>query len=139
MKAAHYWMVKSEPASYSWSDFVRDGGTCWDGVRNRQARRHLASMSEGDLVFFYHSVTDKAVVGIARVRREAYPDPSAEDSRWLAVDLEPVQPLDPPVPLARIKADPKLGGIALVRQSRLSVMPLSKADFECIRSLSRSP
>ncbi|RMF24450.1 MAG: EVE domain-containing protein [Deltaproteobacteria bacterium] len=134
-----YWLVKSEPRSYSWSDFVREGGTCWDGVRNHQARGHLAAMSTGDLVFFYHSVSEKAVVGIARVRREAYPDPTAENSRWLAVDLEPVQPIEPPVPLARIKQDPALAALPLVRQSRLSVMPLSRAEFQRIRRLARTP
>jgi len=113
---------------------VRDGGTRWDGVRNALARNHLAALKKGDLVLVYHSGDDKAVVGIAKVTRAAYPDPSADDPRWLAVDLAPVRRLAEPVPLATIKKDAKLAAIDLVRQSRLSVMPLGAAAFERILS-----
>lgn len=126
------WLVKSEPTTYSWSDLVRDGGTRWDGVRNALARNHLAAMKKGDLALVYHSGDDKAVIGIAKITRAAYPDPSADDERWLAVDLAPVKPLPAPVSLAQIKADPKLAGIPLVRLSRLSVMPLEPSAFERI-------
>lgn len=130
--ARAYWLVKSEPSTYSWGDLVRDGGTRWDGVRNALARIHLAAMKKGDVALVYHSGDDKAVVGIARITRAAYPDPSADDPRWLAVDLEPLRPLAVPVPLATVKQDAKLAGIGLVRQSRLSVMPASADEFERI-------
>jgi predicted RNA-binding protein with PUA-like domain len=135
------WLVKTEPSTYSWDDLVRDGGTRWDGVRNPLARNHLAAMAKGDLVLVYHSGDAKAVRGIAKVARAAYPDPSADDERWLAVDLAPVRPLAEPVPLAAVKKDAKLGGLALVRQSRLSVMPVPDAAFERILALgkTRSP
>lgn len=125
-----HWLVKSEPAAYAWSTFVRDGRTAWTGVRNFQARANLRAMRQGDPVAFYHSVTDKQVVGLARVEREAYPDPTAEDGDWSCVDLVPVQPLACPVPLEVIKADPVLAGMALVRQSRLSVTPLTGGEYE---------
>ena len=134
MARAH-WLVKSEPGTYSWDDLVRDGRTRWDGVRNPLARRHLESMRRGDLVLFYHSGEGKDVVGIARVARESYPDPTAADGRWLAVDLEPLRPLAAPVTLAAIKADRQLAGLALIRQSRLSVMPVDAAHFERIVAL----
>lgn len=124
------WLVKTEPSTYSWDDLVRDRGTRWDGVRNAQARLHLAAMKKGDTVLVYHSGDEKAVVGIAKVTRAAYPDPGADDPRWLAVDLAPVKPLAERVSLAVIKRDAKLAGIALVRQSRLSVMPLDAAAYE---------
>ncbi|RIL04834.1 MAG: EVE domain-containing protein [Proteobacteria bacterium] len=127
--ARGYWLVKSEPSTYSWDDLVRDGGTRWDGVRNALARIHLAAMKRGDLALVYHSGDDKAVVGIARVTRAAYPDPSADDGRWLAVDLAPVRPLAERVPLATVKQDAKLARFALVKQSRLSVMPATAAEF----------
>ena len=130
------WLVKSEPFKYSWDEFVRDGGTVWDGVRNHAARNHLAAMRKGDLVLYYHSNEGKQVVGVARVRREAYPDPTSDDERWLAVDLEPVKPLREPVSLARIKQDPRLRDVPLVRQARLSVMPLERAAFERVLALS---
>lgn len=130
--ARAYWLVKSEPSTYSWGDLVRDGGTRWDGVRNALARIHLAAMKKGDVALVYHSGDDKAVVGIARITRAAYPDPSADDPRWLAVDLEPLRPLAVPVPLATVKQDAKLAGIGLVRQSRLSVMPASADEFDRI-------
>lgn len=132
MARAH-WLVKSEPSTYSWQQLVDDGRTVWDGVRNATARQHLAAMAEGDLVLFYHSGTGKDVVGIARVARAAYPD--LKDGAWLAVDLEPVKPLEKPVSLATIKADARFAGFALVRMSRLSVMPVSPAHFERILAL----
>jgi predicted RNA-binding protein with PUA-like domain len=130
--------VKSEPDTYSWDALVRDGSTCWDGVRNPQARNHLEAMGRGDLVLFYHSGEAREVVGVARVTRAPYPDPSAADPRWLAVDLAPVRALREPVSLARIKAEAALRGIPLVRQARLSVMPLEKDAFERILRLGRT-
>jgi len=130
-----FWLVKSEPGSYSWERFVRDASTGWDGVRNAQARNHLAAMRKGDAVLFYHSGEGKQVVGVARVTRQAYPDPTSDDERWLAVDLAPVKALNRPVSLSEIKADPRLAEIPLVRQSRLSVMPLPEAAFERILAL----
>ncbi len=127
-----YWLVKSEPSAYSWRDFEKDEGTYWDGVRNYQARNNLAAMAKGDRVLFYHSVSEKAVVGIAEVVRESYQDPSSNDERWLAVDLKPVSALANPVTLAQIKAEAGLEGMALLRQSRLSVAPLSAAEFKTI-------
>src|SRR5690348_2510880 len=113
-----YWLMKSEPESYSWSDLVRDGGTEWDGVRNNAARLHLKAMRKGDEAFFYHSTSDKAVVGIMRVTREAKPDP--RDPDWVSVRVEPLRPVGP-VTLADIKAEPRLSKMELIRQSRLSV------------------
>ena len=134
-KARSGWLVKSEPSTYAWDDLVRDGSTCWDGVRNAQARNHLAAMRPGDRVLYYHSGESRQVVGVARVAKQAYPDPTADDPRWLAVDLAPVAPLRQPVPLARIKQDAVLSGIALVRQSRLSVMPIDAGAFARILEL----
>ena len=130
-----YWLVKSEPTAYSWDDLVRDGRTYWDGVRNAQARNNLRAMSKGDRVLFYHSVKAKEVVGIARVVRESYQDPTTEDCRWLVVDLAPELALTRAVGLAEIKAHPGLANIALVRQARLSVMPLAAAEFKTILEL----
>jgi predicted RNA-binding protein with PUA-like domain len=123
------WLVKTEASTYSWADLVRDGATRWDGVRNALARIHLAAMQKGDQALVYHSGDERSVVGIARISRSAYPDPTADDPRWLAVDLEPLRALTKPVPLAAIKADPKLAQLALVRQSRLSVMPIDAGAF----------
>jgi predicted RNA-binding protein with PUA-like domain len=131
----NYWLVKQEPESYSWDDFVRDGRTDWTGVRNFLARKNLRAMRKGDRVFFYHSVSDKAVVGIAEVTREAFPDPTAKEGDWTAVELKPIKPLKKPVTLAQIRAEPKLQGIALLRCARLSVQPLGKAEFELICQL----
>ena len=131
-KARSYWLVKSEPDKYAWDELVADGSTYWDGVRNAQARNNLAAMARGDLALYYHSNVGKEVVGVARVTRTAYPDPTSDDERWVVVDLAPVKALKQPVTLADIKADPKLAGIALVKQSRLSVMPIEKAHFERI-------
>jgi predicted RNA-binding protein with PUA-like domain len=131
-----YWLVKQEPEDYSWNDLVKDGKTAWTGVRNFSARNNLRAMKRGDLVFFYHSVTDKSVVGLARVEREAYPDATAEEGDWVCVDLAPVKPLKKPVELARIREDKALAGVALVRQPRLSVMPVSAAQCKRILQLS---
>lgn len=133
-----YWLVKQEPEDYAWTDFVRDGRTAWTGVRNYAARNNLKAMRAGDEVLFYHSGDAKAVVGLARVVRTAYPDPTADEDGWVAVDLAPVEALPAPVTLAQVKADTALQEIALVRQSRLSVMPLRAAEFARIRRLARA-
>lgn len=132
-----HWLVKSEPEAYAWADLVRDQRTEWTGVRNYQARIHLNAMRQGDRVCFYESVTTKAVVGIAEVIRTAAPDPTAKEPGWVSVELKAVKPLPRPVTLAEIKAEPALAKIALLRQSRLSVMPLAKAEFARIESLAR--
>ena len=125
----NYWLVKSEPEAYSWSDLVKEKKTSWTGVRNFKARNNLRSMRVGDEVLFYHSVTDKAVVGIAKVDRAAYPDKSAKEGDWSTVDLAPLKPLPQPISLDQIKAAPRLKNISLVRQSRLSVHALTPAEF----------
>jgi predicted RNA-binding protein with PUA-like domain len=130
-----HWLVKQEPTAYAFAQLVADKKTCWDGVRNYQARNNLASMHKGDRVLYYHSVNEKQVVGIAEVVKEAYPDPTTEDDRWLAVDLKAVKALKTPVTLDDIKGDAKLAEIALVRQSRLSVMPLTEAEYRRILEL----
>jgi predicted RNA-binding protein with PUA-like domain len=127
-----FWLVKQEPSDYSWSDFVADSGTSWTGVRNFAARNNLRRMSKGDEVLFYHSGEEKAVVGIAKVTRAAYRDTTAEEGDWSAVDLAPVNALRKSVTLAEIKSTPQLKQIALVRQSRLSVMPLEAKEFQII-------
>ena len=132
----NFWLVKQEPSDYSWADFVADGSTSWTGVRNFAARNNLRRMRKGDEVFFYHSGEDKAVIGIAKVARTAYRDATAQEGDWSAVDLVPVKPLPRPITLREIKAKPALKNIALVRQSRLSVMPLSAADFRLIVEMS---
>lgn len=129
----NHWLVKSEPVKYAWEQFETDGRTCWDGVRNYQARNNLQAMRNGDWVLYYHSNEGKEIVGIAKVVREAYPDPT--DPAWLAVDLVPEQKLVPPVTLEQIKADPRLAHIGLIRQSRLSVMPVSQAEFDAVIGL----
>jgi predicted RNA-binding protein with PUA-like domain len=130
--------VKTEPSTYGWERLVREGSTRWDGVRNPMARKSLGAMKAGDLVLFYHTGDAKEVVGVARVAKEAYPDPTSGDGRWLAVDLEPVKPLPRAVTLAEIKADRPLAGLALVRQPRLSVMPASKAEYERVLALAKA-
>ena len=130
------WLVKQEPSSYSWSDFVAEGQTSWTGVRNYTARNNLRKMRIGDEVLYYHSGEEKAVVGIAKVMRTAYQDPTAMEGDWSTVDIAPVKPLRRPVPLREIKADPRLKGIPLVRQSRLSVMPLPERAFREIVKMS---
>ena len=130
-----YFLVKSEPFKYSWQKFLEDKQTFWDGVRNYQARNNLKEMSLGDLVLFYHSNEGKEVVGIAKVVKTFYQDPTTDDERWVVVDLAPVQTLDNPVSLEQIKQDPLLSQIALVRQGRLSVMPLKAEEFDRIVAL----
>ncbi len=128
----NYWLVKSEPFKYSWERFLKDGWTYWDGVRNYQARNNLKNMKKGDLVLFYHSNEGLEVVGIAKVIKESYQDPTTDDTRWVVVDLEPVETLKKPVSLDEIRKDNRLKNIALIKQSRLSVMPLTKEEFEVI-------
>jgi len=132
LKSKQYWLVKSEPFKYSWEDFVRDGATYWDGVRNYQARNNLKTMRKGDLVLYYHSNEGMAVVGIAKVIKEFYQDPTTDDERWVVVDLKPVRTLKNTVTLADVKTDTRLRGMALIRQSRLSVMPVSEEEFDVI-------
>jgi len=134
-----YWLVKSEPSTYSWDDLVRDGRTAWTGVRNYAARIHLKGMQPGDEVLFYHSGESRCVVGLARVTKAAFPDPTADEPGWIAVELKPLRALARPVTLAQIKADGALKEIALVRQGRLSVMPLKPAEFARILAAAKSP
>lgn len=133
-----YWLVKSEPEAYSWADLVKDGHTDWTGVRNYQARIQLNAMRKGDRVFFYESVSTKAVVGIAEVTETATEDKTADKPGWVAVKLKAIKPLKHPVTLARIKEEPSLATIALIRQSRLSVMPLSQDEFTQIVDLGKT-
>jgi len=128
-----YWLMKSEPEAYGWSDLVRDGGTEWDGVRNNAARLHLKAMTTGDEAFLYHSMSDKAVVGIMRIAREARPDP--KDADWVSVRVEPVKALPHPVTLAAIKAEPRLAKMELIRQSRLSVAPVRDDEWKLVLEL----
>ena len=128
----NYWLVKSEPFKYSWDDLVKDGSTYWDGVRNYQARNNLKLMKRGDLVLYYHSNEGKEVVGVAKVIKEFYPDPTIDDDRWVVVEIEPVNKLNNPVSLADIKQDKRLEKVPLVTHSRLSVMPVTKKDYETI-------
>jgi predicted RNA-binding protein with PUA-like domain len=133
----NHWLVKQEPEDYSWDDLVRDGQTQWTGVRNFQARNNLKQMAVGDQAFFYHSGKEKSVVGIAEIAKAAYPDPTADDPSWVAVDIKPLKRLPQPVSLADIKANKKLADFLLVRQSRLSVMPVTKEEFETILKMAR--
>lgn len=128
----NHWLVKSEPFKYSWDKFNEDGRTFWDGVRNYQARNNLREMKEGDLVLWYHSNEGKCVVGIAKVVKEFYQDPTTDDKNWVVVDLVPVQALDKPVTLEQIKAEESLKEISLVKQGRLSVMSLKATEFDKI-------
>lgn len=130
-----YWLVKSEPFAYSYDDLVKEKRTMWDGIRNYQARNNLRAMREGDLVLYYHSREGLEVVGICKVVKEAYPDPTAEKGDWSVVDLIPIKPIKKPVALQTIKATPDLQDIALVRNSRLSVMPIPEAAFFRILAL----
>ena len=134
----NHWLVKQEPEKYPWTQFVKDKGTYWDGVRNYQARNNLRAMRKGDLVLFYHSVSEKAVVGVAKVTREAYADPTAKEGDWSMVDLKPIKAMATPVTLAQIKAEPKLAGMGLLKQSRLSVSPLSAAEFKRVLQLGKT-
>ncbi len=132
-----YWLVKSEPVKYSWDDFLKDGWTYWDGVRNYQARNNLQSMKKGDAVLYYHSNEGLEVAGVAEVIKEAYQDPTTDDERWVVVDLRPKESFKYPVPLSAIKKDKRLNDIALIKQSRLSVMPVTKKEFQTISSTGR--
>ena len=134
-KSKNYWLVKSEPSKYSWEEFLNDGSTYWDGVRNYQARNNLRAMRKGDLVLYYHSNEGLAVVGVARVIKEAYQDPTTDDERWSVVDLKPMKTLQRPVTLEEIKNDRRLANMALVRQSRLSVSPVTEDEFDVIVGL----
>ena len=133
-----FWLVKQEPSKYSWEQFVDDKETYWDGVRNYQARNNLQAMKKGDRVLFYHSVVGKEIKGIARVTRESYPDPTTDDPAWVVVDLKPVKPMKIPVTLEQIKSHAKLRKMALIKQSRLSVMPLTPAEFKIILELGKT-
>jgi predicted RNA-binding protein with PUA-like domain len=134
----NFWLVQQEPSAYSWSDFVADRGTSWTGVRNYAARNNLRRMRKGDEVLFYHSGEQKAVVGIARVKQTAYVDPTAKEGDWNAVDLVPIKTLARPVTLQQIKTQPRLSKIQLVRQSRLSVMPLTSEEFQTIVNMAKA-
>lgn len=131
----NYWMVKQEPEAYSFDDLVKDGKTDWTGVRNFQARNNLRAMKKGDQVLFYHSVSDKEVIGVTKVTKEEYPDPT--DKAWVAVELSPVKKFKKPVTLEMIKSEKSLKDIALIKQSRLSVMPLTKAEFDKIIEMTK--
>lgn len=133
--AQRYWLVKQEPESYSWDEFVKDGGTAWTGIRNFQARNNLRAMKTGDPVFFYHSVSEKQVVGIAKVAKEHFPDPTAKEGDWSAVNLKPLKPLKSPVTLAQIKADPATADMVLVKNSRLSTQPVTAAQAKRLLEL----
>lgn len=135
--ANQYWLVKSEPSAFSWEKFLQEKGARWDGVRNFEARNNLRAMKKGDEVLFYHSTTGKEIVGIATVAKSAYPDPTAGGEDWSAVDLIPKAPLPNPVTLARIKSDPVLGQMALVRKSRISVVPVTAEEFRRVRDLAK--
>jgi predicted RNA-binding protein with PUA-like domain len=133
----NFWLVKQEPSTYSWSDFVAEGKTAWAGVRNYTARNNLRKMRKDDEVLFYHSGEGKAVIGIARVTRPAYHDPTAKEGDWSAVDLAPIKSLRRPVLLCEIKANSRLKRIPLIQQSRLSVMPLAESEFRAILDMAR--
>ena len=133
-----FWIVKQEPSKYNWEQFEKDGSTYWDGVRNYQARNNLIAMNKGDLILFYHSVIGKEIVGIAKVTRESYPDPTTDDDRWVVVDLKPIKPFKVPVSLAKIKTHKELTEIALIKQSRLSVMPVTKKEFQILLKLGKT-
>ena len=135
--ARNYWLVKQEPEAYSWASLVKNGRTAWTGVRNFQARNNLRAMKKGDPVAFYHSVSEKQIVGIAQVAKEAYPDPTRSDGDWVAVDLAPLHALKHPVTLETIKADKSLAGMPLVRQPRLSVTPLTEKEYQRLMQLGR--
>lgn len=128
----NHWLVKTEPGTYSWSDLLRDGKTRWDGVRNFQARNNIGAMRAGDLALFYHSVSEKSILGAVRIASAPYPDPTAKGGSWLVVDVEPSFGLREPVTLDRIKEEPALRGMVLLKQSRLSVQPVAKAEFDRI-------
>ena len=132
----NYWIVKSEPFKYSWDQFVNDGSACWDGVRNYQARNNLRSMKKGDLVLFYHSNDGLCIMGIAKVKKESYQDPTTDNENWVSVDLTPYKKLKKPVSLADIKAEPKLKDIQMLRLNRLSVVSILAEEFDVILAMS---
>ena len=132
-----YWLLKSEPGTWSWDDQVKEGVSMWDGVRNYQARNNLKKMKIKDLCFFYHSVKEKSIIGIVKVVKEYYPDPTDKTGRFVVVDVKPIKKLNHPVALYQIKEDKKLKNIALIKQSRLSVMPLSKTEWKNILKISK--
>ncbi len=134
-RARGYWLMKSEPNKYSWDDLVRDGRTYWDGVRNYESRNNLAAMNEGDLAFYYHSNIGKEIVGIVEIVRSSYPDPTIDDETWVVVDVAPLVPLADSVSLATIKDDRALSEIQLVKRGRLSVIPITAAEFRHVAKL----
>lgn len=134
----NYWLIKSEPNAYSWDDLVKLGRDHWDGVRNYAARNHMKEMKAGDLALFYHSVNEKAIVGIAECVREFYPDPTTDDDRWVVVDFVPKKKLKRPVTLAEVKADERLSEMILIKIARLSVQPVKKEEFDIIMELAES-
>jgi len=133
-----FWIVKQEPSQYSWQQFEKDGSTYWDGVRNYQARNNLKAMKKGDKLLFYHSVIGKEIVGIAEVTRESYPDPTTDDERWVVVDLKPLKAFKVPVSLEIIKSRQEFSDIPLIKQSRLSVMPIKKKEFQVLLKLGKT-
>ena len=135
---SQHWLVKSEPSAYSWTDLIRDSQTSWTGVRSYQARNNLRTMKKGDFVLFYHSVIDPSVMGVAKVVQEAYPDPTAKEGDWSCVDLASVEPLSTPVSLALIKSEKSLSEMPLIKQSRLSVMPVTTKEYARILEFGRS-
>jgi predicted RNA-binding protein with PUA-like domain len=130
-----YWLVKSEPSVYSWEQFVKDGKTSWTGVRNYAARLHLNAMKKNDEVLFYHSNEGLEIVGITKVVKEAYPDATSDDPRWVTVDLKPIRKLKKPVPMKEIKKDKRLADMALIRISRLSVQPVKESEWKIIMEM----
>ena len=130
-----FWLMKSEPYKYSWDDLKRDGSTYWDGVRNYGARNNLKAMKKEDLSFYYHSNEGKEIVGISKVIKEFYQDPTTDDDRWVVVEIEPVKDMKTPVSLAMVKADAALADMALVKQARLSVQPVTRSEFKRVLSL----
>ena len=132
----NYWLIKSEPVKYSWDQFEKDKETFWDGVRNYQARNNLRAMKKGDLAFWYHSNEGMEIVGVAKVVKEAYQDPTTEDPAWLVVNFKPVKKLKKPVSLITIKADKRLSNMALIKNSRLSVQPVTADEWEIVLALS---
>jgi predicted RNA-binding protein with PUA-like domain len=131
----NYWLVKSEPFKYSWDDFVKEGKSVWDGVRNYQARNNLKEMKKGDWVFFYHSNEGMEVIGLAEVKKEFFQDPTTEDPRWVVVEIVPIKKFNKTVTLKMMKSDDRLTNLALIKQSRLSVTPVGKQEFDIILSL----
>jgi predicted RNA-binding protein with PUA-like domain len=134
----HYWLLKSEPSTYSWDDLISQGKTMWEGVRNHQAKNNLKAMAVGDLGLFYHSMKGKCVVGVCQIVSTTYPDPTEETGRWLVVDVVPVCPMQQFVTLEDIKANPALADLALLKQSRLSVMPIPKEAFHLILAMGKT-